>query len=167
MISPTIMNIDGWLCMGYFTENTGIPDFSRTSSGSQFASATVSPAGQAQAVARNDNGSLLSQGAVTGNSFLITPIQGVIMLVRISNSPAEGNPPEQPSPEKSAPHRHGDGLLSVRSAAILGASFLIAVIAGTLAYFMLGKFPIDLAGGVLAAGTAFPGTVRLLMMIIT
>ncbi|MGH3279817.1 MAG: hypothetical protein ACRDNW_11870 [Trebonia sp.] len=58
-------------------------------------------------------------------------------------------------------------MLSARSAAILGASFLIAVIAGALAYFTLGRFPADIAGGALAAGTAFAGAVRLLMTIIT
>jgi hypothetical protein len=60
-------------------------------------------------------------------------------------------------------------LLSARSAAILGASCLIAAVAGVLAYLTLGKSPADLAGAALAAlaaGTAFAGAVRLLMAIV-
>ncbi|MGH3292645.1 MAG: hypothetical protein ACRDP7_12635 [Trebonia sp.] len=88
------------------------------------------------------------------------------MPVRISDPPAEGNPPGQPNPGVSGHNRDGGGLISGRSAAILGASCLIAVIVGVLAYLTLGRFPADLAGAALAAGTAFAGTVRLLMVII-
>ena len=88
------------------------------------------------------------------------------MSIRVSDPSSEGNPPRQPSPEISGRDRDGGGLLSPRSAVILGASFLIAVIAGVLAYLTLGRFPADLAGAALAAGTAFAGAVRLLMAII-
>lgn len=87
-------------------------------------------------------------------------------MVRIYDRSSEGNPPKQPTLEKSARDRPADGLLSARSAAILGASFLIAVVAGALAYFTIGRFPANLAGGILTAGTAFAGAVRLLMAII-
>lgn len=86
------------------------------------------------------------------------------MSVRITDRDSEGNPSGQPSPEIC--DRGGSGLLSARSAAILGASFLIAVLAGVLAFFMIGRFPANLAGAVFAAGTAFAGAVRLLMAII-
>jgi hypothetical protein len=56
--------------------------------------------------------------------------------------------------------------LSARSAAILGASFLIGVIAGALTYLTLGRFPADLGGAVLAGGAAFAGAIRLLMTIV-
>jgi hypothetical protein len=88
------------------------------------------------------------------------------MSVRVSDPPGQGNPSRQPGPEISGRDREGGGLLSARSAVILGASFLIAVIAGGLAYLTLGRFPADLAGAALAAGTAFAGAVRLLMAII-
>jgi hypothetical protein len=88
------------------------------------------------------------------------------MSVRVSDPSSEGNPPRWPDPEISGNDRDRGGLLSARSAAILGASFLIAVIAGVLAYLTLGRFPADLAGAALAAGTAFAGAVRLLMTII-
>jgi hypothetical protein len=88
------------------------------------------------------------------------------MPVRISDHPEERNPSRQPGREISGHDRDGGGLLSARSAVILGASFLIAVIAGGLAYLTLGRFPADLAGAALAAGTAFAGAVRLLMAII-
>jgi hypothetical protein len=84
------------------------------------------------------------------------------MSVRVSKQSPEGNPSGEPDPEKTGV----DALLSARSAAILGASFLIAVCAGILAYLALGRFPADLAGAVLAGGTAFAGAVRLLMAII-
>jgi len=84
------------------------------------------------------------------------------MSVRVSNRPPEGNPSGGPEPEISGT----GGLLSARSAAILGASFLIGVIAGALTYLTLGRSPADLAGAILAGGAAFAGTVRLLMTII-
>jgi len=88
------------------------------------------------------------------------------MSVRVSDPPEEGNPSRQPGREISGYYRGGGGLLSARSAIILGASFLIAVIAGVLAYLTLGRSPADLAGAALAAGTAFAGAVRLLSTII-
>ena len=88
------------------------------------------------------------------------------MAVRISKPPPEGNPPWQPGSEISGRDRD-ESLLSIRSATILGASFLIAVVAGGLAFLTIGRFPADLAGAALAAGTAFAGAVRLLMAIIT
>ncbi len=88
------------------------------------------------------------------------------MQVRISDHPPEGNPPRRSRRETSGLDRDGSGLVSARSAVILGASFLIALIAGVLAYLTLGRFPADLAGAVLAAGAAFAGAVRLLMAII-
>jgi hypothetical protein len=88
------------------------------------------------------------------------------MSVRVSDRHTEGNPPKRSGPEISGPDRDSGSLLSARSATILGAGFLIAVIAGVLAYLTLGKFPADLAGAVLTAGAAFAGAVRLLMAII-
>ena len=88
------------------------------------------------------------------------------MSVRISDRPSEGNPPRRSRREIAGLDRDGSGLLSARSATILGASFLIALVAGVLAYLTLGRFPADLTGAVLAAGTAFAGAVRLLMAII-
>jgi hypothetical protein len=88
------------------------------------------------------------------------------MAVRISKPPSQGNPPRQPTSEISG-RDWDESLLSIRSAAILGASFLIAVVAGGLAFLTIGRFPADLAGAALAAGTAFAGAVRLLMAIIT
>jgi hypothetical protein len=85
----------------------------------------------------------------------------------VSEPSSQGNPSRQPGAEIPGRERDGSGLLSARSAAILGASFLIAVIAGVLAYLTLGRSPADLAGAGLAAGTAFAGAVRLLMAIIT
>jgi len=84
------------------------------------------------------------------------------MHARVSKPSPEGNPSGEPDPEISG----ASALLSARSAVILGASFLIAVCAGILAYLALGHFPADLAGAVLAGGSAFAGAVRLLMAII-
>jgi hypothetical protein len=87
------------------------------------------------------------------------------MRFRVPNPSREGNPHRQSGGEY--PGSGGQGaLLSARAAAILGASFLIAVIAGVLAYLTLGRFPANLAGAILAAGTAFAGAVRLLMAIV-
>jgi hypothetical protein len=87
------------------------------------------------------------------------------MQARVSDPSQEGNPHRPPGQGNSGPGREG-ALLSARSAAILGASTLIAAIAGALAYLTLGRFPVDLAGAILAAGTAFAGAVRLLMAIV-
>jgi len=84
------------------------------------------------------------------------------MSVRVPNRPPDGNPSGMPDPEISGT----SGLLSARSAAILGASFLIGVIAGTLTYLTLGGSPADFAGAILAGGAAFAGAIRLLMAII-
>jgi hypothetical protein len=89
------------------------------------------------------------------------------MRLRLSDPPSEGNPPRPADAEMPGRERDSSGLLSARSAAILGASFVIAVIAGVLAYLTLGRPPADFAGAALAAGTAFAGAVRLLMAIIT
>jgi hypothetical protein len=89
------------------------------------------------------------------------------MRFRISDLRAEGNPPRRAGGETYGREGDGSGLLSARSAAILGASFLIGFITGVLAYLTLGRSPADLAGAILAAGTAFAGAVRLLMAIIT
>ena len=88
------------------------------------------------------------------------------MSIRVSESSAEGNPPRPADRGTYGREWNGSGLLSPRSAAILGASLLIALITGILAYLTLGRSPADLAGAILAAGTAFAGAVRLLMAII-
>jgi hypothetical protein len=88
------------------------------------------------------------------------------MSLRVSDNPSEGNPPRPPDAGISYGGKDGSGLLSARSAAILGTSLLIALITGVLAYLTLGRSPADLAGAILAAGTAFAGAVRLLMVII-
>jgi hypothetical protein len=87
------------------------------------------------------------------------------MHVRVSDPSREGNPHRQPSEGNSGRDRDSP-LLSARSAAILGTSLLVAVIAGVLAYLTLGRFPADLAGAILAAATAFAGAIRLLMLIV-
>jgi hypothetical protein len=57
-------------------------------------------------------------------------------------------------------------LLTSRSAGILGASFLIGVVAAGFAYLAVGKPGPGLAGAVLAGGAAFAGAIRLLNSII-
>jgi len=89
------------------------------------------------------------------------------MSIRLSDCPSEGNPPRPADAGIPGRERDSSGLLSARSAAILGASFLISLITGVLAYLTLGRSSADLAGAILAAGTAFAGAVRLLMAIIT
>lgn len=89
------------------------------------------------------------------------------MIFRVSDHPPEGNNRGGGDPEISDPQPDAKGgLLSARAAAILGASFLIGIIAGGLTYFALGRSASSLAGSVLAGGTAFGGTVRLLITII-
>lgn len=78
---------------------------------------------------------------------------------RQGNIPAGGDPEDPDLPS-------GRGLLSARAAVILGTSFFIAVIAGALAYLALGRSTASMAGGILAAGTAFAGAIRLLNYII-
>lgn len=57
-------------------------------------------------------------------------------------------------------------LLSGRAAAIIGASFVIAVCAGTLTYLTAGKSSPSLAGAILVGAAAFAGSIRLLDSII-
>jgi hypothetical protein len=57
-------------------------------------------------------------------------------------------------------------LLSGRAAAIIGASFVIAVCAGTLTYLTAGKSSASLAGAILIGAAAFAGAIRLLDSII-
>jgi hypothetical protein len=89
------------------------------------------------------------------------------MSIRVSDCPSEGNPPRPADAGIPGCERDGSALLSTRSAAILGASLLISLITGVLAYLTLGRSSADLAGAILASGTAFAGAVRLLMAIIT
>ena len=85
------------------------------------------------------------------------------MTHRVSDDPPQGNRPPSGDPEiTDRPSGSKGGLLSARAAAILGASFLIAVIAGALTYFAVGKSAASLPSGILAAGAAFPGAIRLL-----
>jgi hypothetical protein len=86
--------------------------------------------------------------------------------IRVSEDPSEGNPRGRSVTETSHSEPAAKGLLSARSAAILGSSFLIAVIAGVLTYLALGRSAAGLAGAILATGTAFAGAVRLLITII-
>jgi hypothetical protein len=88
------------------------------------------------------------------------------MTIRLSDDPPEGNPRSRSVMETPHSEPGAKGLLSARSAAILGASFLIAVVAGVLTYLALGRSATGLAGAILAAGTAFAGAIRLLITII-
>lgn len=90
------------------------------------------------------------------------------MSIRVSDGHPEGNPcRERPVTESPDSEQSGRGLLSARSAAILGASLLAALIAGALTYLALGRTAPAMAGAILAAGTTFAGTIRLLITIIT
>lgn len=89
------------------------------------------------------------------------------MIIRVSDDPPEGNLPGHGDPE--TPHGLPGSavrLLSGRAAAILGTSFLIAVIAGVLTYLALGHSAAGLPSGILAAGAAFAGAIQLLNSII-
>jgi hypothetical protein len=89
------------------------------------------------------------------------------MIIRVSDYPSEGNLPGHRDPQTSDGEPYGKaGLLPARSAAILGASLLIAVIAGMLADIALGKSAASVPGSILAAGTTFAGAIRLLNSII-
>jgi hypothetical protein len=57
-------------------------------------------------------------------------------------------------------------LLTPRSAGILGASVIIAMVAGLLTYLAVGAGTAGLAWAVLTAGAAFAGAIRLLNSII-
>lgn len=96
------------------------------------------------------------------------------MSKRVGENHPDGNLPRRNSRE--TPHRESDGvggLLPGRWAAILGASFMIAGCAGTLAYiaayYAVGR-PAEAVAAFAAAalmfGTAFAGSVRLLNSII-
>lgn len=58
-------------------------------------------------------------------------------------------------------------LLSGRAAAIIGASFVIAVCAGTLTYLTAGKSGASRAAAILVGAAAFAGAIRLLDSIIS
>lgn len=88
------------------------------------------------------------------------------MTIRVSEDPPEGNPRDQAITETSDGGQDSRSLLPARSAAILGTSFLVALIAGVLTYLALGRSAAGVAGALLAAGTAFAGTIRLLITII-
>lgn len=92
------------------------------------------------------------------------------MSIRVSDEAPEGNPGNpsrnRPVTRSSDDEQGGRGLLSARSAAILGASLLTALIAGVLTYLALGRTVPGMAGAILAAGTTFAGTIRLLITII-
>ncbi len=88
------------------------------------------------------------------------------MTTRVSDDPPQGNPRYQSVTETSDGGQGPRGLLSARSAAIIGTSFLVALIAGVLTYLALGRSAAGVAGALLAAGTAFAGTIRLLLTII-
>lgn len=89
------------------------------------------------------------------------------MIIRVSDDPPEGNLPGRCDPETSDHSLNGKvHLLSIRAAAILGTSFLIAVTAGALTYLALGRSAASLPSGILAAGAAFAGAIRMLNSII-
>lgn len=88
------------------------------------------------------------------------------MTIRVSDDLPEGNPRDRTITETSDSGQSSRCLLSARSAAILGASFLVALITGVLTYLALGRSAAGVAGALLAAGTAFAGTIRLLLTII-
>ena len=69
---------------------------------------------------------------------------------------------ETPKPAPAANSK----LLSGRAAAIIGASFMIAVCAGTLTYLAAGKSGASLAGAILVGAAAFAGAIHLLDSII-
>lgn len=70
-----------------------------------------------------------------------------------------GETPETASPTNGK-------LLSGRAAAIIGASFVIAVCAGALTYLAAGKSSASLAGAIVVGAAAFAGAIRLLDSII-
>lgn len=88
------------------------------------------------------------------------------MSRRLRQSSSGGNIPRRHDWETGDRGRGGDGLLSPRSAGILGASFVIAICASGLACLAMGGPPAGLPGALLAGGAAFAGAVRLLIRII-
>jgi hypothetical protein len=89
------------------------------------------------------------------------------MIKRLAKNPSSRKVPSSHDPETPESGPDADGrLLTVRSAAILLASFVIAVCAGVLTYLAVGKPGTGLAGAVLTGGTAFAGAIQLLNSII-
>jgi hypothetical protein len=83
----------------------------------------------------------------------------------------QGRPPAGPAPAPPPPVPEtapitNSKLLSGRAAAIIGASFVIAVCAGTLTYLTAGRSSASLAGAILVGAAAFAGAIRLLDSII-
>ena len=89
------------------------------------------------------------------------------MSIRLSDGRPEGNPRDRSVMETSDDGEIARDLLTARSAAILGTSLLIALITGGLTYLALARSDAGLAGAILAAGTAFAGSIRLLNTIIS
>jgi hypothetical protein len=89
------------------------------------------------------------------------------MIMRLQLRASRGKVPSGPSPETpETPENSDSKLINGRSAGIIFASFLIAVAAGALTYFMAGKSGASLAGAILAGGATFGGAIRLLNSII-
>jgi hypothetical protein len=89
------------------------------------------------------------------------------MIMRLQKTASKQKVPSSHRQETQEPAAIAGGrLLTGRSAAILGASFAIAVCAGVLAYLAVGKPGANLAGAVLAAGAAFVSAIRFLDSII-
>ena len=90
------------------------------------------------------------------------------MIQRLQKKASQQKVPSSLHPETSENETAPDGrLLSGRAAAIIGASFLIAICAGALTYLAVGKPGADIAGAILAGGAAFAGSIRLLDSTIT
>jgi hypothetical protein len=104
------------------------------------------------------------------------------MIKRLRESSSKGNLPNRHDPQTGHdpglyahdpghyahdPGEYGDrGLLTPRSAGILGASAAIAACTGSLTYLSLGHLSAGLPTALLAAGAAFAGAIRLLNGII-
>jgi hypothetical protein len=89
------------------------------------------------------------------------------MIKRLQKNASPEQVPGSHDWETSGSAANTDGrLLTVRSAGIIGASFMIAICAGVLTYLAVGKPGPGLAGAVLAGGAAFAGAIQLLNSII-
>jgi hypothetical protein len=97
------------------------------------------------------------------------------MIKRLRESSSKGNLPNRHDPQTGHDpgqyaqdrSQYGDqGLLTPRSAGILGAGIAIAACAGGLTYLSLGHLSAGLPTALLAAGAAFAGAIRLLDAII-
>jgi len=88
------------------------------------------------------------------------------MFTRLSNSASPRKVPGAVGTEtaQSAPIDHKT--LSGRWAGIIGASFMIGIIAGILAYLATGKSGASIAGGILAGGAAFTSALSFLNSLI-